>query len=133
MAVSLRLAPPVLRIDLYDPSAWGEFARNREARAREGQELADALRDHGFKPDVIGGDFNTPPDPILNPLVGGINDAFGRAGVGLGATCVNPYPCIVRIDQIWPGPKVARVRSRVVRTVHSDHRIVVADYRWTPR
>lgn len=131
--VSLRLAPPVMRIDLYSPSAWTDFADNRAARAKELKEVADALATMKVRPTIIGGDFNTPPDPILKPLVDGLSDAFASAGVGLGATCVNPYPCIVRIDQIWSGKTVRCVRSFVVATEFSDHRMVVADYRWTPR
>lgn len=131
--VSLRLAPPVMRLDLYSPSAWTDFADNRAARAKEVKELAAALATMKVKPTIIGGDFNTPPDQILLPLVDGFSDAFASAGVGLGATCVNPYPCIVRIDQIWSRETVRCVRSFVVATEFSDHRIVVADYRRTPK
>lgn len=129
--VSLRLTPPVLRIDLYDPSAWSDFARNRESRTAEVKDIAAALAGMGFRPDLVGGDFNTPPDAgVQGPLVQGMLDAFGSAGVGLGATCVNPMPCIVRIDQIWSGPKSKPVRARVVKTEHSDHRMLVADFVW---
>lgn len=129
--VSLRLAPPVLRFDLYNPAAWQDFA---ESRARRGQEMADMhghLMEQGVQPGILGGDFNTPVDPpIQEVLVGEMEDAFAAAGVGLGATCVNPAPNIVRIDQIWFGPSVSCVRAWVVPTRHSDHRMVVADFRW---
>lgn len=129
--VSLRLAPPVLRIDLYSPSAWSEFAEGRARRAAETAEIRQRLAEMGVEPDLIGGDFNTPPDPgSQRVLVGGMDDAFRVAGIGLGATCVNPYPNIVRIDQIWSGPRVRCVRAWVVKAQNSDHRMLVADYRW---
>jgi len=129
--VSLRLTPPVMRIDLYDPSAWTDFARSRDVRTAEVTEMVASQFGMGFRPDLVGGDFNTPPDPrVQNDLVSGMEDAFRVAGVGLGATCVNPMPCIVRIDQIWSGPKVKPVRARVIKTEHSDHRMLVADYVW---
>lgn len=128
---SLRLTPPVLRIDLYDPSAWSDFARNRELRASEVKEMAAAHAGMRFHPDLVGGDFNTPPDDgVQGPLVQGMRDAYASAGMGLGATCVNPMPCVVRIDQVWSGPKIKPVRARVIKTEHSDHRMVVADYVW---
>ena len=129
--VSLRLAPPVMRIDLYSWSAWTDFASNREARAKETKEIADILTELRLDPQVLGGDFNSPPDRrALGYLTAGKLDAFKEAGVGLGATCVNPMPCIVRIDQIWSGSKIKPVRARVVKTEHSDHRMLVADYVW---
>lgn len=129
--VSLRLAPPVMRIDLYSPSAWEEFAANRHQRREEVAEVASTIADLGTKPGIVGGDFNTPPDAgVQRPLVEGLADAFARAGVGYGATCVHPYPCLVRIDQIWHSPDVQAVRSWTVATEHSDHRMVAADFKW---
>lgn len=86
----------------------------------------------GVQPDLVGGDFNTPPDrSVLAPIVGSLRDAFADVGVGFGATCVNPYPCVVRIDQIWSGRSVEAVRAWVEKTEASDHRMLVVDFRWT--
>lgn len=129
--ISLRLMPPVLRLDLYSPAAWQDFARSREQRGEEMAEIRRALIQMGVTPGLVGGDFNTPPDaPIQQRLTEGMVDAFSASGVGYGATCVNPIPCIVRIDQIWAGPKVECVRAWVVKTAHSDHRMLVADFAW---
>ncbi len=129
--VSLRLMPPVMRIDLFLPDAWREFADNRRNRANEVLEIRDQLNRLGFLPEIVGGDFNIPPDPgVLRPLTAGLTDAFAAAGVGHGATCVHPFPCLVRIDQIWSGEAVVPVRARVIKTAHSDHRMLVVDYRW---
>ncbi|HMS55613.1 MAG TPA: hypothetical protein PKA27_09460 [Fimbriimonadaceae bacterium] len=129
--VSLRLLPPVMRIDLYNPAAWSDFTTNRRARRDEAITMATNFETIGIEPDLIGGDFNTPPDrSVLGAIVGSMDDVFAVAGVGLAATCVNPYPCIVRIDQIWAGTVVRPVRAWVERTENSDHRMLVADFRW---
>lgn len=122
---SLRLQPPVLRLDLYDPSAWRSFAENRRERRSELQEILSTLEE--TPPDIFGGDFNTPPE---RSYVKGMADSFAEEGRGYGATCVNPYPCIVRIDQIWRSDRLRTVNSFVVKTLHSDHRIAVSDFVW---
>lgn len=127
--VSLRLAPPVLRLDLYSPDAWRNFADSRELRKQEVDEMAADLKSANFTPDLIGGDWNTPPDPFSqSALTAGLTDAYLSTGRWLGATCVNPYPNIVRIDQIWGSPKVRFLNTWVVKTEFSDHRIVVSDF-----
>lgn len=129
--VSLRLRPPVMRMDLYDPAAWAEFAENRKGRRGEVEELAANLAKIGFTPDLVGGDFNTPPDREVQwSLLGKLSDSFAKVGVGYGATCVNPYPCIVRIDQIWSGARLEATRSEVCATENSDHRMLVVGMRW---
>ena len=127
--VSLRLTPPVMRIDLFKSEARQEFSKNRRTRRDEVNELAAKLSKMGVQPDILGGDFNTPPDPNVQfAVVDGLMDSFAEAGRGYGATCVNPYPCVVRIDQIWHSSKLKCVNSWVVKTEHSDHRMLVADY-----
>lgn len=126
--VSLRLTPPVMRIDLFDPSAWEAFARNRQTRREEVLEIARKLKAANFKPDIIGGDFNTPPDhDILKPLTEGMADVFAVVGSGYGATCVNPYPCMVRIDHVYVSNRLKPERAQVIKTEHSDHRLVLAE------
>jgi hypothetical protein len=130
--VSLRLLPPTMQIDLYNPSAWKAFADNRASRRSEVEEIASVLKRLNFQPDLIGGDFNSPSDPeVFKALTDGLNDSFAKAGVGYGATCVNPFPCIVRIDQIWFGKSLAATRSKVVTTSNSDHRMLVSDFQTT--
>ncbi|MFW5697628.1 MAG: endonuclease/exonuclease/phosphatase family protein [Fimbriimonadaceae bacterium] len=78
---------------------------------------------------MVGGDFNTPPDAdVTQALTGGLQDAFQQAGRGYGATAVNPYPAIVRIDQIWFSENLGATASWVHKTEHSDHRAVVAEF-----
>lgn len=129
--VSLRLLPPTMRIDLYSPSAWQAFAENRASRRKEVEEIASVLSSLRFTPDIIGGDFNSPRDlDVFHALTNGLNDSFRKAGVGFGATCVNPFPCIVRIDQIWVNRSVKPTRAKVVGTTNSDHKMLVADFTW---
>jgi endonuclease/exonuclease/phosphatase (EEP) superfamily protein YafD len=127
--VSLRLNPPTMRIDLFNPQAWSDFSENRRGRRREVIEMAAYFRELGVKPDILGGDFNTPPDKNVQfPIVETLKDSFGEVGVGYGATCVNPYPCLVRIDQIWHSSKIKAVRSQVKKTENSDHRMLISDF-----
>jgi len=123
---SLRLQPPVLRLDLSNPEAWKSFAENRRARRKELDEIMDVQS--GNPSDIIGGDFNTPPEKGYVP---GLADSFAEQGRGYGATCVNPLPCIVRIDQVWRSSKLRTVNSFVVKTSHSDHRMIVSDFAWS--
>ncbi|HEY0866834.1 MAG TPA: endonuclease/exonuclease/phosphatase family protein [Fimbriimonas sp.] len=146
--VSLRLLPPTLRFDLWNPEAWSAYGANRAARREELAEIASRLARVEGGIAILGGDFNTPPDrgitaPISPSLrrrgVGvrlrqgatdeplGLADSFRGAGVGHGATAVNPWP-LVRIDQIWHGSGLRPVRTASYRTRHSDHCLVVADF-----
>lgn len=126
--LSLRLTPPVMRIDLYNSEAWQDFARNRGSRRDEVAEMENLLKNAGFVPEIIGGDFNTPPDQsTVDPLVSGYTDAFAAAGRGYGATCVSPYPLMVRIDYIYSS-KLRAVFAETMFVPSSDHRAVVAKF-----
>lgn len=126
--LSMRLTPPVMRIDLYNPDAWQDFAKNRGNRRAEVEELAGLLAKAGFKPEIVGGDFNTPPDQLtVEPLVAGMVDAFAASGRGYGATCVSPYPLMVRIDYIWTSQlKPAYAQTKFIQA--SDHRALIAEF-----
>jgi vancomycin resistance protein VanJ len=132
---SLRLSPPVLRLDYWNPECWRAYADNRRERRLELAELwtlvvsqvsADSL--------VIGGDFNTPADrDVFAPLAATHRDSFkGWDGAGYGATAVNPFPLMVRIDQIWVPKSWDTLRSYAAPTGHSDHRLAVAEVVFDP-
>ena len=126
--VSLRMNPPVLRLDLYNPAAWSDFTQSRIARRAEAEEIASRLKASGFVPDVVAGDFNSPPDKhAFGSLTKGLTDSFKFNGRGYGATAVNPVPCLVRIDQIYTSPKAAVVNAWAFAGKESDHRAFVAD------
>ena len=126
---SLRFQPPIFRLDLWSPDAWQTYTRNKTRRRTEIQEFLRALPPEFKTPDrpaILGGDFNTPPDwTLTQPFSAiGLRDTFAAHGVGLGGTAVNDYPA-VRIDQIWARRFEAN-GTFSVKTVHSDHRMVVA-------
>jgi endonuclease/exonuclease/phosphatase (EEP) superfamily protein YafD len=112
LVTSLRLVPPETR------------SENRQQRMRQLTALMGAVREHAG-PQVIGGDFNAPGGDAVFSLLRGYQDTYATAGRGWGHTALNNIP-FVRPDQIWV--KALRPRSaRAVKTVHSDHRMVVGD------
>ena len=133
LVVSLRLQPPVFRLDYWNPSCWSAYADNKRARR---QELAALVRfiaeTAGGEPVIIGGDFNTPPDDtVTGPLKQLAYDAFRLSGRGWGATAVNDFP-MVRIDQIWASEVWDPSCAYSKKTKHSDHQMAIAEFR-TPR
>lgn len=127
-AVSLRLRPPLLRLDFWNPAAWRAYAEDRRLRRRELDRIADKLRGGGSSHWIVGGDFNTPPDPCVEQALAPLNlqDAYASSGRGWGGTGPSEYP-LVRIDRILC-PRGWKVRSAwTVRSSFSDHLVVVAD------
>ena len=130
LIVSLRLRPPVLRFDYWNPACWAAYADNLKAWRTELRGIVDfVLQEAAGRPFVMGGDFNTPPCQALTRLLREhAVDAFASSGRGWGATALNNYP-FVRIDQIWSSPNyLVPVSGFTVKTEHSDHRIALADF-----
>lgn len=124
LVTSLRLVPPETRSDLWNPDAWRAYIENRQQRMRQLTALMGSVREHAG-PQAIGGDFNAPGGDAVFSLLQGYQDTYATAGRGWGHTALNNIP-FVRPDQIWV--KALRPRSaRAVKTVHSDHRMVVGD------
>ena len=127
LVVSLRLQPPIFRLDYWSPDCWRDYARNRESRMAELREVMDWVRaNKGNRDLIIGGDFNTPPDRhMMESLQSMATDTFADAGIGWGATAINSFP-MVRIDQIWVGGNIVPGSARAKTVEHSDHRMVIA-------
>jgi vancomycin resistance protein VanJ len=125
--VSLRLLPPVGRVDLWNPNCWRDQKQNRVARREELEEILRFVRAHRRTvPLIIGGDFNAVAgDASLRPI-GFLIDSFDAAGRGLGNTAVNDYP-FARIDRIFVSSDVRVLASTVRKTRHSDHRMLIVD------
>jgi len=128
LVLSLRLQPPVFRLDYWSSDCWRAFTENRESRLVELRKVMDWVRaNRGDKDVIIGGDFNTPPDRLmmadLKPLA---RDAFAERGQGWGATAINAFP-MVRIDQIWVGGNVVATEAWAKTSLHSDHRMVIVN------
>ncbi len=125
--VSLRLAPNVLRTDLWRPACWREHAADRRQR-RDWLRAVTAQLAAG--PCIMGGDFNAPAgDAIYRELTPALYDVFAEAGRGWGNTLLNDLP-VIRIDQIWVTTHFRAVNVRACRTQHSDHRLEVCDLTW---
>jgi hypothetical protein len=123
--VSLRLLPPIFRIDLFNPEAWRELANNRRARR---EEIETIVRQLPTSDVIVGGDFNCQSgDRALDAMPPHLRDAFYEAGLGWGHSAVNDYP-LARIDQLWISPEWRARQVFAVKTIHSDHRMVVGDF-----
>lgn len=126
--ISVRLAPPVSRIDFWMPGFWIDH-RNKRIEHRE--QIAELMRHVQRIPAshhvIIGGDFNAPPaDDSLAELRQRLSDSFLAAGRGWGATGTNEYP-LFRVDQVWVSSNFQAVSVTAHKTQHSDHRMVVCD------
>lgn len=129
LVISLRLQPPIFRLDYWSPACWQAFADNRRSRIKELREIVDWIQANQAGRDlIVGGDFNSPPDPVLmGDLENIASDAFAERGWGWGGTAINSFP-IVRIDQVWLGGGIITTHSHVRITQHSDHRMVIVEY-----
>jgi vancomycin resistance protein VanJ len=126
LVVSLRLAPPALRFDYWNPECWTDFAQNLSNKREElGAIAAFVKTNRKGLPLLLGGDFNSGPNRTMsNRLPADLSDSFREAGHGWGHTAVNDGP-LVRIDQIWLSSPLNACFAQ--RTENSDHRMVVCD------
>lgn len=124
--VSVRLSPPVFRLDFWTPGFWNDH-RNKRIKHRQ-QILEVAQRIEGIStPLIAGGDFNAPPaDAALDSLRRQLSDTFLAAGHGWGNTGTNGWP-LFRVDQIWASAHFHAASVTAQKTIHSDHRMVVCD------
>ena len=126
--VSLRLIPPETRLDLWSADCWRAHAHDRLTRKAQMKELVVQLGD--FRSDVpyiVGGDFNCPAgDAVSRLLKPRLKDTFREGGMGWGNTGINEIP-ISRPDQIWVSRDFHTVAVWAVKTLNSDHRMVVCD------
>lgn len=128
---NLHLASAATDMRLWHASAWRQHHANRANRSRE---LAEVVRlatqplNGSVPPTLFGGDFNSgSADPIYRLIPADFNDAFRTAGTGWGDTFQRRVP-ILRIDRLFASRHLVPVRCRAVTTLHSDHRMVVADF-----
>jgi len=126
--VSLRLSPPLTRLDLWSSACWRAHREDRLMRKGQMQQLVDEFQ--SFKaniPFIVGGDFNCPAgDAVARLLKPRLKDTFCEAGIGWGNTGINDFP-ISRPDQIWVSDNFRTVQAWAVKTRNSDHRMVVCD------
>jgi vancomycin resistance protein VanJ len=125
LITSLRLTPPIGRTDLWNPAAWTAYREDRRLRRRELRTALKADLPKAELPEIVGGDFNAPAGDAIYKLLSDYSDSHRAAGRGWGNTALNTIPAF-RPDQIWL-KRLSAVSSYGVRTVYSDHRMVVAD------
>jgi len=126
--VSLRLIPPVSRLDFWNAEFWLDHRDMRLSHRRQLQQVMAEIGDaNSPSPLVIGGDFNTVPlDSAFDSLQPRLSDSFAKAGVGWGATGTNDM-LLFRVDQIWTNAHLTPIQVFAEKTTHSDHRMVVCD------
>jgi hypothetical protein len=126
--VSLHLSPPVFRTDFWTPGFWSDHYQRRREHRTEIEELLSHLEQHvDDSPLIVGGDFNAPPyDDALLRMNHDFQDTFLMAGRGWGGTGSNESG-MFRVDQIWVNDEFRIGAAFTVKTVHSDHRMVVCD------
>ncbi|MGC8861755.1 MAG: endonuclease/exonuclease/phosphatase family protein [Armatimonadota bacterium] len=126
--LSVRLAPPVFRLDAWRPACWRAYAANRRERRMQARAVARCLgRRSEPMPLVVGGDMNAPGgDAALREFGPLLRDAFGEAGHGLCNTVLNDCP-VLRFDQVWVSHRLDACVLSARKTRHSDHRLVACD------
>jgi vancomycin resistance protein VanJ len=125
LVTSLRLTPPLGRLDLWNPAAWRGYLSDRRQRRRELRSVLEAQPAKPELPHIFGGDFNAPAGDGIYKILDQYRDSHRGAGRGWGNTALNDMP-LFRPDQIWLKGLTA-ISSHAIRTIHSDHRMVVAD------
>lgn len=126
--ISVRLNPPVFRLDFWTSGFWID---HRDNRLKHRQQVLDVMEQVRAIPQsahlIVGGDFNSPPnDAALAPLQLRLFDTFREAGRGWGNTGTNDAP-LFRVDQIWASRSFNADFVAARKTIHSDHRMVVSD------
>ncbi len=117
-------------VKLWRKEAWLSHYYNRQSRRVE---LSRLLGVQGFMsrqhPAIIGGDFNAPAGDAVFDLLrdSGFRDAIAEAASGWPDTYPNAAP-MLRIDHLWVNPLITPVRAAAVKTLYSDHRMVVCDF-----
>ena len=127
--ISLRLSPPVFRLDFWTPGFWRE---HRDNRVKHRKQISRDLAAHRRTADGRNTGLSAatsicrPTIAHLNPLLSKLTDAFDHAGRGWGPTGTNTYP-LFRVDQVWVSQAFHIESVRAQKTLHSDHRMVVCD------
>ncbi|MEQ1822435.1 MAG: endonuclease/exonuclease/phosphatase family protein [Fimbriimonadaceae bacterium] len=121
--ISLRLAPPVFRLDWWNPDCWREYAEDaKKRRQRIGAIRMEAGPLDNQTNELIAGDFNTTHLGISD-----LSDVARKAGRGWMGTGTNDFP-LARVDQLWSSNHLNWHQAFVLKTKNSDHRMLVADF-----
>jgi vancomycin resistance protein VanJ len=89
--------------------------------------LTEMASQYADTPAIIVGDMNTPVDSVYFAAIRrDFRNTFEAGGKGYHATWPNPLPAIA-IDHMWVSRQIDVSACRILWTMHSDHRPIVAD------
>ena len=127
--VCLRLSAPVFRLDFWSSGFWTDHYQKRIHHRQQLDEIIEHLNKNQQTPHlIIGGDFNSVGrDGAMTTTLKNCRDSFAVAGRGWGETGTNEFP-IFRVDQIWASNNISWMKSQSIKTMNSDHRMVVAEF-----
>jgi endonuclease/exonuclease/phosphatase (EEP) superfamily protein YafD len=133
---NVRFALPALSLFPFGREEHRRIADLHRARVDQfpgiGALLREAALAHQPAAVIWGGDINTDASArSLDPLRAAYTDAWKAAGRGWGGTVLAGFP-IARIDHLYSRGAVQPVNCRAIRLPISDHRALVADYKWVP-
>lgn len=95
---SLRLSPPVFRLDYWSADCWQAYASNRQMHRRELTEVSKSVLSQTDTFDaIVAGDFYWTPDSEMQRIFFHELSPISR---GSGYSAVNEFP-LARIDQVW--------------------------------
>ena len=125
----IHLESAVTRWDLWNKNCWKEHQKRSQERRDQLKRLLSQYEEFASdRPKIFGGDFNSPQNSnlfkILSPEY---KNAFSSIGKGIGNTFTNYFP-VIRIDHIYSNPALQPVDASSIKTVHSDHRMLICDF-----
>ena len=125
----IHLDSAVTRWDLWNKDCWKEHQKGSQERR---DQLSLLLSEYeGFasdRPKIFGGDFNSPQTSnLFKFLPKEYENAFGSKGKENGNTITNYFP-VIRIDHIYSSSALQIIDVSAIKTVHSDHRMLVCDF-----
>ena len=125
----IHLESAVTRWDLWNKKCWKEHQiRSQERRDQLKQLLSEYEKFASNGPKIFGGDFNSPQNSNLFKIVSNeYTNAFSSIGKGIGNTFTNYFP-VIRIDHIYSNSALQPIDASSIRTVHSDHRMLICDF-----
>ena len=129
-AASVHLRGAETDVRIYKREALFKHAVNRLERRADLQKLLTLQTlMNGQRAALIGGDFNAPAGDAIFRLLksAGFADAMASVGSGWPDTFPNAAP-MLRIDHLWNNTRLVPVRGKVVKSAHSDHRMVIVNY-----
>jgi endonuclease/exonuclease/phosphatase (EEP) superfamily protein YafD len=128
---NIHLSTAATDLRLWNPNAWRTHYHKRIERRHELGFMLDMIAQQTSFPEtptLLGGDFNAPAnDPVHLLLERDFVDAFVATGTGWGNTFQRRVP-VIRIDHLYATRHLVPIRSKVVTSLNSDHRMVIADF-----